>query len=64
MDFKKMLFSNPATTLAGVFSALGYILPMFGVPLSPAISQAIQVLGIALIGLFSHDAVNVAAPKQ
>jgi hypothetical protein len=60
MDFKKSLLENPQTTLAGLFAALGYILPMFGVPLPANIANAIIALGVALVGVFSHDASKAA----
>lgn len=64
MGIKNALFSNPKTTLAGIFSALGYVLPLFGIPISPEISQAMQVIGVALIGLLAHDSAPTTATAE
>jgi hypothetical protein len=61
MDFKKSLLENPQTTLSGLFASLGYVLPMFGVPLPQNVSNAVIALGVALVGVFSHDAGNTPA---
>ena len=49
---------NWKTTLAGLFGALGPFAPALGLPAE--VGQAISVLGIFLLGLFSGDAKKVA----
>lgn len=44
---------NWKTTLSGVVAALGQILPLLGVPVP--VSQALSVVGLFLMGLFSKD---------
>ena len=44
---------NWKTTVSGVLSALGVLFPMFG--LSAELGQAVTVVGLALLGLFSKD---------
>lgn len=44
---------NWKTTLSGVLSGSGIILPLFGVPAE--VGQAVSVLGLFLIGLFAKD---------
>lgn len=45
---------NWKTTVSGVIAAAGQLLPVLGVP--GAVAQAVSVLGLFLIGLFSKDA--------
>lgn len=45
---------NWKTTLSGVIAASGQILPLVGLP--SELSQAISVIGLFLMGLFSKDA--------
>jgi len=44
---------NWKTTVSGVLSAAGVLFPMFG--LSAELGQAVTVVGLALLGLFSKD---------
>ena len=44
---------NWKTTLSGVVSAFGIILPFFGIP--SEIGQSATVIGLFLLGLFSKD---------
>lgn len=58
MDIKKLFLDNPKTTIAGIVSALGYILPMLGIPLPANVANGILAAGLALVGIFAHDANN------
>lgn len=44
---------NWKTTLSGIFAAAGQVLPFFGIP--QPVGEAISVIGLALLGLFSKD---------
>ena len=44
---------NWKTTASGILAAAGQLLPMWGVPME--VSQAVSVLGLFLLGLFSKD---------
>jgi hypothetical protein len=46
---------NWKTTVSGVIAALGQLLPLVGVALTPEVTQAITVIGLFLMGLFSKD---------
>lgn len=45
---------NWKTTLSGIVAAAGQILPLVGLPVE--LSQALSVIGLFLMGLFSKDA--------
>ena len=45
---------NWKTTLSGILSALGILFPVIGLPVE--LGQAVSVIGLALLGLFSKDA--------
>lgn len=45
---------NWKTTLGGIVSASGQVLPFFGIP--SEVATAISVVGLFLMGLFSKDA--------
>ena len=47
---------NWRTSLGGLISVLGLMLPQFGVPAE--VAQGIQALGTALIAWFAKDYVN------
>lgn len=44
---------NWKTTLGGLITALGLVLPNFGI--TPAVADAIAILGIAVLSWFSKD---------
>ena len=44
---------NYKTTLSGIASALGVLFPVLGLPVE--LGQAISVIGLFLLGLFSKD---------
>lgn len=44
---------NWKTTLFGVVSAIGFILPHFGIPQN--VAAAIQTIGVFLLGLHAKD---------
>lgn len=52
-NLKRM--KNYKTTLGAAVTVASYLLPLFGVPLSPAVQGAVMTLGIAIIGLFGKD---------
>lgn len=45
--------SNWRTTAAGVISALGIILPMFGIP--APVGEALKIIGLFALGFFAKD---------
>ena len=44
---------NWKTTVSGIVSAAGMLLPMFGIPAE--VGNAVSVIGLFLIGLFAKD---------
>lgn len=52
---------NWKTSLAGAISAVGVLAPAFGVPVN--VGEAVVVLGLFLLGLFSKD-FNISGGKK
>lgn len=55
----KYMITNWKTSVPGIIAGIANILPLFGIPVPPAIVHVITTVAILAIGLFAKDG-NVA----
>lgn len=52
---KSPIAVNYKTTIGGVITLLAYILPLFGVPIPPAVADALMAVGFAIFAWYAKD---------